>query len=116
MKIRTKDLTGAALDWAVATAEGLTIDNLMGGAVWVWTKDALTGEDEHVSIFGPSTAWVQGGPIIEREVIELVHSGGKWVALIDSWIDRGDTPLVAAMRCFVASKLGDEIEVPEELT
>lgn len=27
----------------------------------------------------------------------------------------GPTPLIAAMRCFVASKLGDEVEIPEEL-
>lgn len=27
----------------------------------------------------------------------------------------GPTPLIAAMRCFVASKLGDEVEVPDEL-
>ena len=29
---------------------------------------------------------------------------------------RGPTPLIAAMRCYVASKLGDEIEIPTELT
>jgi hypothetical protein len=27
----------------------------------------------------------------------------------------GPTPLIAAMRCYVASKLGDEIDIPEEL-
>jgi hypothetical protein len=27
----------------------------------------------------------------------------------------GDTPLIAAMRCYVASKLGDEVEIPKEL-
>ena len=27
----------------------------------------------------------------------------------------GPTPLIAAMRCYVASKLGDEVEVPVEL-
>ena len=27
----------------------------------------------------------------------------------------GPTPLIAAMRCFVASKLGDEVDVPDEL-
>jgi hypothetical protein len=27
----------------------------------------------------------------------------------------GHTPLIAAMRCYVASKLGEEIDVPEEL-
>ena len=29
---------------------------------------------------------------------------------------RGPTPLIAAMRCYVASKLGDEVEVPDELS
>jgi hypothetical protein len=28
----------------------------------------------------------------------------------------GSTPLIAAMRCYVASKLGDEVEIPKELT
>ncbi len=123
MKIQTKDLTGAALDWAVATAEGLTIDNLMGGAVWAWTKDALTGEDEYVSIFGPSTAWVQGGPIIEREILALIRRpDGSWTADNFSVLTRpqhlliGPTPLIAAMRCFVASKLGEGVDVPGELT
>lgn len=25
------------------------------------------------------------------------------------------TPLIAAMHCYVANKLGDEVEIPEEL-
>jgi hypothetical protein len=41
---------------------------------------------------------------------------GEWNA---GWgcINRssGPTPLIAAMRCYVASKLGDEIEIPENL-
>ena len=28
----------------------------------------------------------------------------------------GPTPLIAAMRCYVTSKLGDEVEIPEALT
>lgn len=27
----------------------------------------------------------------------------------------GPTPLIAAMRCYVASKLGDNVEIPEKL-
>ncbi len=34
-------------------------------------------------------------------------AGGKW--------GMGPTPLIAAMRCYVASKLGDEVDIPEEL-
>ena len=84
--------------------------------------------------FEPSTDWAQGGPIIEREMIDLrkIYNNGLpnanpydcWKAEIifrDGKLVAGDlfaygpTPLIAAMRCFVASKLGDEIDVPEEL-
>lgn len=70
-----------------------------------------------------STNWSQGGPIIEREKIELSFDGaegGVWAAnfpagLREEFFEIGPTPLIAAMRCFVASKLGDEVDVPEEL-
>lgn len=66
-----------------------------------------------------STDWSVGGPIIEREKITV-----QPVVNPDGWMARtqrhesvwgGPTPLIAAMRCYVASKLGDEVEVPEEL-
>lgn len=66
--------------------------------------------------------WAFGGPIIERECIELTKGYGIWSsqirsAYVDEWIEaEGATPLIAAMRCYVASKLGDEVEIPEELT
>lgn len=71
-----------------------------------------------------STDWAQGGPIIEREGISTVSQGDghEWIASlwdykIEDWHlhTTGPTPLIAAMRCFVASKLGDEVDVPEEL-
>lgn len=75
--------------------------------------------------FSPSTDWAQGGPIIDREMRE--HGFDVWRTadmaqcaatyergLPDSYI-YGSTPLIAAMRCYVASKLGDEVEIPEEL-
>ena len=71
--------------------------------------------------YEPSTNWSQGGPIIERERIAVKENGcGWWFARVEGgfgrgkWV-RGDTPLIAAMRCYVASKLGDKIEIPEEL-
>lgn len=125
MKIKTQDLTGAALDWAVAHAQDLTIE-LRGKVVLAWLKDAL-GEDDYLLVeYRPSRHWSQGGPIIEREKIELKYLGYDnppyWSALkfSPSKYARkaaiGLTPLVAAMRCFVASKLGDEVDVPEELS
>ena len=79
-------------------------------------------------MFGPelrySTDWAQGGPIIEREGISTVSQGDghEWIASLwdyetEDWRlhTTGPTPLIAAMRCFVASKLGDEVDVPDEL-
>lgn len=61
--------------------------------------------------FCPSIWWQQGGPIIERERIETYFNAGanEWRAGIQFW-KHGDTLLEAAMRAFVASKFGDEVE------
>jgi hypothetical protein len=75
-------------------------------------------EDE----FEPSENWADGGPIIEREKIGLKYTerGMEFVAWVNGELSTvhdhyGPTPLIAAMRCYVASKMGDEIELPEEV-
>lgn len=111
MKVKTNELTGAALDWVVAKA---------------------IGEYKPVAVPTYSTDWAQGGPIIEREGITVSRTDQKsykgqmpWVAyLIEHLFEdeyeheyqHGPTPLIAAMRCYVASKLGDEVDVPNELS
>jgi hypothetical protein len=107
--MKTSELTGAALDWAVAKCGG-------GGNFPASFKSAhVLGRSNY------STNWAHGGPIIEREKIRLDTTwnceDGYWSARMDTvggwWL--GDTPLMAAMRCYVASELGDEVEIPEEL-
>jgi hypothetical protein len=107
--MKTNELQGAALDWAVAKCEGLKdfdIENL------------CFYDDEGIS-FEPSCVWSQGGPIIEREGISLefrpMGSMFEWIAFCGEEFEGGETALIAAMRCYVASKLGVEIEVPDEL-
>lgn len=118
--MKTSELTGNALDWAVAKAEGMHVWPTRGG--WfTFDSDAYPEyrndyNDDKLQSFRPSTNWAQGGAIIEWEKIELEHDGFEWWARI--WADAdfsGTTPLEAAMRCYVASKLGDEVDVPEEL-
>ena len=117
--MKTNELTGAALDWAVAKCEG--------AASFGWTAEgtertALLCIDETWRKFKPSTDWAQGGPIIEKGQVSFVFdfTNGSWCAriytkpIVISY--DGPTPLIAAMRCYVASKLGDTIEIPEELT
>ena len=111
MKLKTSELQGAVLDWAVAKCEGLVNEDGLGVG---FIRDG---------VFTPSTDWSQGGPIIERERISIEDcqdgAGLYWEA---TRIEppavseaRGPTPLIAVMRCYVISKLGDEVEVPDEM-
>lgn len=118
-QIATQQLTGAALDWAVAKCEGRSA----AGLSRIADRSNLIPSDY-------STDWAQGGPIIEREKMCIDEpncdaDGRGWSAVIVDWASKDDeensiegfgpTPLIAAMRCYVASKLGDTVEVPSEL-
>jgi hypothetical protein len=110
MKIKTADLTGHALDWAVAKAEGHETVVSEGGFLVMIRRHNV------VDYFDPSGNWGWGGPIIEREGIWLMPScAAYWEAQKAETVQTGSTPLIAAMRCFVASKLGDVVDVPDEL-
>ena len=114
--MKTSELTGTALDWAVATIEGYEIVRMRGNEITFLdrTEDGALSE----KCINYSTNWAQGGPIIEREMIELVpHTDALWDAMYrEQHIPNdGPTPLIAAMRCFVASRLGDEVEIPSEI-
>jgi Protein of unknown function (DUF2591) len=105
--VKSCELTGIALDRAVA--------------------HALGAPDDGNGLPYYSTDWAQGGPIIEREGITLLwqpssYDGERWFACIGDAMDdetlgqhHESSPLIAAMRAYVSSKLGDFIEIPEEL-
>lgn len=117
MRVKTSELSGPALDWAVAKAQGIE------PVVEVWPS-CVAVRDQHGNRLMYSQAWVQGGPIIERERIALALSrlDDWWTATKvveeyeDCWSFADPSLLVAAMRCYVASKLGDEMDVPEALS
>ena len=102
MQIKTSELQGAALDWAVARLE--CFDN------GDWMPDYCTD-------------WAAGGPIIEREGISVLYQTGvRMTASINGQYEqsvghrhKGNIGLLVAMRCYVASKLGNTVEIPEEL-
>jgi hypothetical protein len=102
MKIKTSELIDLALDWAVATCESRPHSFTL-----------LDSEPPlRVLVFQPSTDWSQGGPIIEREGIAMwPDEEGGFLASADEGKGKdyhGPTPLIAAMRAYVASKLGDD--------
>ena len=125
MKIKTKDLTGAALDWMVAKADENLYPKgdvrLLDGKVFT-IEPGNYEQSDRWQLYDPSTNWAQGGPIIGRERISI----RQWtnVPLVHAympqdnapWLSDGTSPLVAAMRCYCSFKLGDEVDVPEELS
>lgn len=116
MKVMTNELIGNALNWAAAKAgnENVFVGYREGVGEGVFLP---FGECEPYS---PSTDWSQGGPIIEREKLDVraptIHCEywTVWAMGYSKVHQQGPTPLIAAMRCYVASKLGDTVEVPEE--
>ena len=122
--MKTSELIDIALDWAVAKCEGLQAAQLkVNGPVHVFRTVGY-----EPTTYQPTEKWEQGGPIIERECIATYASGAcsvtpknpdYWVAEIldteEMITQYGPTPLIAAMRCYCASKFGDEVEIPSEL-
>lgn len=125
--VKVSEATGPVLDWMVAKCD-FDAPTVEGGVVHA-AQDYMP--------FQPSAHWAHGGPIIEREITKLFKNvGGTYTAQIKreipirpedrgtslathyiDWLNvAGHTPLIAAMRCYVASKLGEEVEVPDELT
>lgn len=112
MKVKVSEASGAVLDWLVAKCEGETYSA-------VTTSNGIGMEFPATDY---STDWAQGGPIIEREKISI----RQWtnVPIVNAympiegagWSSDAQSPLIAAMRCYCCSKLGDEAEVPDGLT
>lgn len=121
MKVKTSDLIGPALDWAVAKCEGRDYHShectyATDGSGKVWTAGTCQSEDRY------STDWSQGGPIIEREKIDIRWVESNWREIEGCWagtymtkIRYARTPLIAAMRCLVVTTLGDEVDIPSAL-
>lgn len=135
MKIKTQDLTGAALDWAVARAKGIPAEELyiqkwgsrLPPSIYRRNRDEDGNLDGSYTT-GPdllfSRKWEAGGPIIDSMVREGLRLLGykslptdptSCQAQIGNIVTGGQTPLIAAMRCYVTSKLGNEVDVPKEL-
>ena len=127
--MKTSELTGDALVCAVAMCEGYTDlhkipDRWPHEPQWAMMPPNREYGVMELWEIGSAYDWGFCGPIIERERIQITPDVGCWNAHYhDNLFEEdgsdcfqiGKTPLIAAMRCYVASKLGDEIELPEEL-
>lgn len=116
--IKVSEATELQLDWLVAKCESNPVARHNTGAIFlIDTPWADKSRLKWLAEYSPTRHWAQGGPIIERDGISLYRMTSDWIAAHAPTGDgpSGPTPLVAAMRCYVTSKLGDTVEVPEEL-
>jgi len=117
-RVNVLEATGPVLDWLVAKCdkpEWSDMDAIVN----------VTTLDEYDGTVSPSTDWSQGGPIIEQEMRnhgfdvwrtdDMKECAASYTRGVPNEYVFGPTPLIAAMRCYVASKLGDEVEIPEGL-
>lgn len=122
--MRTADLIGDLLDEWVARAEGYTIGTLEGspgslcvgrqGVCFGMLSGGTTLEWIRHGKYSPSTDPAQAYPITLRELIGVT----PWIIAgnVTGWGARkghldwfGPTPLIATMRCRVATKFGAEV-------
>lgn len=105
MKVKISEAEGQVLNYLVAKCQGVefTYENF---------------PQHELLVYQYINDWAQGGPIIEQEKISIrydedyYHWTAGWECTNRGW---GYTPLIAAMRAYVASELGDEVEVPNEV-
>ncbi|MGY6030691.1 phage protein NinX family protein [Phytobacter sp. AG2a] len=123
MKIKTAELSGRALDWAVAIADRQLDDCSAEGM-----SILIDRQKAYRPVFDYSGNWEKCGPLIEKFKISCYASvdpeNGKlyhWVAVNEKlpYAKRrghtADDPKIAICRAVVASKLGDEVDIPDEL-
>lgn len=161
MKIKTAELIGSALDWAVAqiliesgeftpavvfglgsimVQRGYRRKNRHGGwDQFIGRKDCDYWKEQcdgypfgrGVYVWEPSTTGSEVIDIMEREKMEIGWSEDGWYASMywrgmdivpsgaagESFRCGADGPTlrIAVCRCYVASKLGEDVDVPEEL-
>ncbi|WP_404823273.1 phage protein NinX family protein [Pseudomonas capsici] len=122
IEVKTAELTGAALDWAVAQVDGVKTIMLQVRSSEHKKPFALAGS---IALplaaeegYAPSICWHCGGPLVDRFKIEIIRCHDEVHAKVAGKTNAagyGDTVLVAACRAIVASKLGDTVQVPREL-
>lgn len=125
MIIKTSELEGAALDYAVAKAVGENIKHDpmgfgsgLNAGFWVW------GEIDQPKLkigrcgtlgYSPSNSWAMAGPMIDARVSAINKADSGWWAHSVNNIGEGTTALIACCRAIVAAELGETVDVPEEL-
>lgn len=129
IEVKTAELEGVALDWAVALAAGWASARLI--PIITPSKTYYEVHAPSGLELRPSTDWCQGGPLIAKYQVALIpeaHDGHEGTEMSERWkadvyyaggeqytTDHCDTALIAACRAIVATKFGDAVCIPAEL-
>ena len=131
VEVKTADLIGPALDWAVVKADGRCLHERIRIVRYNDDSDHICedcGKDTYMEpsrySWKPSTDWSQGGPLIEKYAVKIEHFPSETIASkanariamhSTAYWQSGPAPLVALCRAIVAANLGELVSVPEEL-
>lgn len=121
IEVKTADLAGEALGWAVGMAEGLALHLEPPQYGNGWRVFAIyRGEaTERCERYNPWEAWAVGGQLIQKYRVGFGLYSDSFFAVtgLDDIPGDADGPthLIAASRAVVAAKLGDTVQVPKEL-
>jgi hypothetical protein len=125
VRVKVKNLKGIALDWAVAKCEGLPIvlnpmgfdDSVQQSGYWVWYDGLGQAPSQMIGVdYSPSKISLEGAVIMEREKINIEYDGDDVLASDGMSIHMyGSSSFVAAMRVYVCTKMGVEIDVPAKI-
>ncbi|HEN8732262.1 DUF2591 domain-containing protein [Pseudomonas sp. A2] len=134
IEVKTADLIGEALGWAVGKAEGL--DLLLeppgyNGVPWRVFARYQGQAIEHTKRYNPWEDWALGGPLAVKYQVSLIpeaHEGAEGTEMSERWragvyykagehygTDYCGTALIAACQAVVATEFGDTVQVPKEL-
>ena len=118
-EMNVSELSGAALDWAVASATGLAPE--MRGATPVCESTCFVGKFPVPPFSG---SWSMGGPLLDSHCkgFGCLQDGldNTWRAFgydhdYTTRIATGPSILIAACRAIVTARLGETVSIPAEL-
>lgn len=121
IEVKTADLAGEALGWAVGKAEALDLilEPPQYGNPWRVFARYQGHATERTKRFNPWEDWALGGPLIQKYRVGFGLYSDSFFAvtgLDDLPGDAdGSTHLIAACRAIAQAKLGDTVQVPKEL-
>lgn len=129
VEVKTAELIGPTLDWAVAKAAEYEpsvyrADGLDGSVSYDIGLPTMSVKKPYTR-WSPSTDWSQGGHLLERlGDVEIMQRAADDFLIFEregldtgsaEWRQEGPTLLIAICRSLVAKELGDVVQVPAEL-